>query len=66
MKFLAMKITDQKLRFDIFAVGNSINIFMEHELYHIISYHNDFWHKRKIDNFDPYDVLLLQIYPSDL
>jgi len=57
MKFLAMNITDQKLSFDIFAVGNSINIFMEHELYHI-SYHNDFWHKRKIYNFDPYDVFL--------
>ncbi len=21
-------------------------------------YPNDFWHKRKIDNFDPYNVLL--------
>ncbi len=29
MKFLAMHITDQKLRFDIFTVGNSRNIFIE-------------------------------------
>ncbi len=54
MKFLAMHITDQKLSFDIFTVGNFQNIFIEH-LY-LIS--NDFWHKRKIDNFDPYYVLL--------
>ncbi len=33
MKFLAMHITNQKIRFDIFAVGNSLNIFMEHNLY---------------------------------
>ncbi len=30
MKFLAMHITNQKLRFDIFTVGNLQNIFMEH------------------------------------
>ncbi len=29
------------------------NIFMEHDLYLIP---NDFWHKRKIDHFDPYNV----------
>ncbi len=31
-------------------------------------YANDFWHKRKIYNFDPYNVLLAiaTIYPSDL
>jgi len=31
-------------------------------------YPNDFWHKRKINNFDPYNFfrLLLKIYPSDL
>ncbi len=30
----------------------------------IFTYPNDFWHKEKINNFDPYDVLLLllQIY----
>ncbi len=33
MKFLAMHITNQKLSFDIFAVGNLQNIFMEHDLY---------------------------------
>ncbi len=32
MKFLAMHITNQKLRFDIFTVGNWQNIFMEHDL----------------------------------
>ncbi len=50
MKFLAMHITNQKLSFDIFTVINLLNIFME--------YPNDFWHKRKIDNFDPHSVLL--------
>ncbi len=30
MKFLAMHITNQKLSFDIFTVGN---FFMEHDLY---------------------------------
>ncbi len=43
MKFLAMNITNQKLSFDIFTVGNLLNIFMEHE---------------KINNFDPYNVFL--------
>ncbi len=33
MKFLAMHITNQKLSFDIFTVGNLQNIFMEHGLY---------------------------------
>ncbi len=32
MKFLAMHITNQKLSFDIFTVGNLLNIFMEHDL----------------------------------
>ncbi len=32
MKFLAMHITNQKLSFDIFMVGNVLNIFMEHDL----------------------------------
>ncbi len=56
MKSLAMHITNQNLNFDIFTVGILQNIFMEHDLYLI--YPNDFWHKRKIDNFDPYNVLL--------
>ncbi len=33
MKFLAMHITNQKLSFNIFMVGNLQNIFMEHDLY---------------------------------
>ncbi len=33
MKSLAMHITNQKLSFDIFTVGNFKNIFMEHDLY---------------------------------
>ncbi len=33
MKFLAKHITNQKLGFDIFKVGNLQNIFMEHDLY---------------------------------
>ncbi len=33
MKFLAMHITNQKLSFDIFMVGNLLNIFMEHDIY---------------------------------
>ncbi len=36
LKFLAMHITNQKLSFDIFTVGNLQNIFMEHDL-HLIS-----------------------------
>ncbi len=32
MKFLAMHITNQKLSFDIFTVGNVQNILMEHDL----------------------------------
>ncbi len=32
MKSLAMHINNQKLRFDIFTVGNVQNIFMEHDL----------------------------------
>ncbi len=55
MKFLAMHITNQKLRFDIFTVESFQNIFMEHDLY-LISY--DFWHKININNFDPYNVFL--------
>ena len=33
MKFLAMHITNRKLSFDIFMVGNSQDIFMEQDLY---------------------------------
>ncbi len=44
IKFLAMHINNQKIRFYIFkTVGNLQNIFMEHDLY-LIS--NDLWHKK--------------------
>ncbi len=32
IKFLAMHINNQTLSFDIFTVGNVLNIFMEHDL----------------------------------
>ncbi len=32
MKFLEMHITNQKSSFDIFIVGNVLNIFIEHDL----------------------------------
>ncbi len=44
-----------KLSFDIFTVGHLQNIFMEHYLFLILYF---FWHKRQINNFDPYNVLL--------
>ncbi len=44
MKSLAMHITNYKLCFDIFMIGNLQNIFMEHDLYLISNY---FWHKKK-------------------
>ncbi len=53
IKFLAMHITNQKLSFDIFTVGNLQNIFMEHDLNILMI----FGIKQK-DNFDPYNVLL--------
>ncbi len=55
MMFLVMHITNQKFSYYIFTVGNLQNIFMEHDLY-LMSY--GFWHKRKINNFDPYNVFL--------
>ncbi len=54
MKFLAMHITNQKLRFDIFTVGNVQNIFMEHDLNILMT-----WHESKMYNFDPNNVLLV-------
>ncbi len=32
MKFLAMHINNKTLSFDIFTVGNVLNIFMEHDV----------------------------------
>ncbi len=48
-----MHITNQKWRCDIFTFGNLQNIFKI-----FTWYPNDFLHKRKINNFDPYNVLL--------
>ncbi len=53
MKFLAMHITNQKLSFDIFTVGNLLNIFMEHDLNILMI----FGIKKKINNFDPYATI---------
>ncbi len=50
-----MYIMNQKLSFDIFMVGNWQNVLMEHDIY-FIQYPNDFWHKIRIYNFDPYNV----------
>ncbi len=53
MKFLAMHITNLELSFDI---GHLQNIFMEvRSLLNILMI---FSIKRKINNFDPYNVLL--------
>ncbi len=52
MKFLAMHITNQKCSCNMFKVGNLHNFSLEHKLY------LRFLHKRKIDNFDPYNVFL--------
>ncbi len=38
MKFLAMYSMNQKLRFDIFTIGNSLNIFLEHDLNILMSF----------------------------
>ncbi len=56
MKFLAMHITNQKLSFYIFMVGNLQNILMEHDLYLMSMIFGK--KKRKIYNFDPYTVFL--------
>ncbi len=57
LNFWAMHITNQILSFDIFMVGNLLNIFMEHDIFSSY-YSNYFWHKIKICNFDSYNVLL--------
>ncbi len=54
MKFLTMHINNKKIKFDIFTVGNVLNIFMEHDLNVLMI----FGITEKIDNFDSYNVLL--------
>ncbi len=58
MKFLAMHITNQKLSFDIFKVGNLQNIFMEHNLYLLSLW---FFGIKKIHNLT-HNVLLAIAY----
>ncbi len=43
-----MHITNEKLSFDIFAVGNVLNIFMEHDLNILMIF--------DMDNFDKKNV----------
>ncbi len=56
MKFLAMHITNQKLRFDIF-INMNLSISRKFTKCNMI-FTNNFGHKRKIYNFDSYNVFL--------
>ncbi len=60
MKVLAMHITNQKLRFDIFTVENVLNISMEHDLNILMIFF--ITEKIIILTHTVYCWLLLQIY----
>ncbi len=62
IKFLAMHITDQKLTFKIFTIGNLLNIFMEHDLNILMI----FGIKEKSKNFDPYIWAIATNIPQPL
>ncbi len=52
-----MHITNEKLSFDIFTAGK------KKSSWNMILMSNDFWHKIKINNIDPNNVLLATNIP---